>query len=138
MKAWLNAIVVVVMVCIGGVLSAQDDEKPKAESKTVSFSDTTEAPAEEAAVAAAGRRKLSDREARRLGITFLSVRSAVKELKTSGAIDGSESHAELAAIVADHISSKKEHKAAYAAGVDWDALLAFITKLLDIIMKFFA
>lgn len=116
------------------ITAIAQDEKP--ESKTVSFADATEAPTEPTA-AATGRRKLSDRDARRLGVTFLSVRSAVKELKASGVIDGTESNAELAAIVADHISSKKENKAAYAAGVDWDSLLAFITKLLEIIMKFF-
>lgn len=115
--------------------AVQDGAQP--ESKTVSFADATEAPAEPAA-AATGRRRLSDREARRLGVTFLSVRAALKELKAAGTIDGSECNAELSAIVADHISSKKENAAAFkATAIDWDALISFISRLLEIILKFF-
>lgn len=106
------------------------------ESKTVSFADATEAPA--AAPVAAGRRTLSDREARRLGVNFRTVREAVKELKASGDLDPQASNAEIAAQVADHIASKKENAAAFKAGsIDFDALIAFIEKLLAIIMKFF-
>lgn len=94
----------------------------QSESKTVSFADSTETPA-------AGRRKLSNREARKLGVTFLSIQSALKELKASGEIDGTESNAELAAAVIDHIGSKQ--KAAFAKeGLDLDALLGFIEKLI--------
>lgn len=137
MKAFLMAAVACLWLCNCVTETFAQEEKP--ESKTVSFAEATEAPAEAPAAAIGGRRKFSDRDARRLGITFLSVRSSLKELKASGTIDGSEGTGELAAIVADHISSKKENKTAFAKeGVDWDSLLAFLERLIALIMKLFA
>lgn len=136
MKACAMAVMACLWLCNCVNETFAQEEKP--ESKTVSFADATEAPAE-TAPAAGLRRKFSDRDARRLGITFLSVRSSLKELKASGAIDGSESNSELSVIVAEHIASKKENKAAFAKeGVDWDSLLAFIEKLIALIMRLFA
>ena len=104
------------------------------EAKTVSFADTADAPA--AAPVAGSRRVFGDRDARRLGITFRSVREALKELKAAGAIDGTESNAELAVAVADNLSSKPANKAAFGdAAIDWNALIAVIERLVALILK---
>lgn len=142
MKAF-TVVVVAVFAMVGGAwwhgpIQAQTGAAGGVESKTVSFADSTEAPAEAAPATGLRRRVLNDREARRLGVSFGSVRSAVKELRASGVIDGSESNSELAAIVADHIASKKENAAAFKAGsVDWEALMSLISRILELIFKFF-
>ncbi len=83
---------------------------------------------------AAGRRTLSLRESRRLGITISSVRTHIKALKADGSIDANTSTAEISALVLDRISAS-DAKAFEA--VDLDSLLAFIEKLVELIMKLF-
>lgn len=126
----------VMCLLIGAPVFAEEEKA--AESKTVSFADTPAENADAPAVATGLRRKFTDREARRLGFTLGSVRSAVKDLKASGDIDSQTSTAEMAAQVAEHIANKKENAAAFKAGaIDWESLISFIEKLLNIILKFF-
>lgn len=84
---------------------------------------------------AVGRRDLSIREARKLGITLFSVRGHVKELRADGIIDDTTSNAEISALVLDRISAGDVDS--FREGVDLDSLLAFIESLIELIMKLF-
>lgn len=95
---------------------------------------TTE-PATPPAAAAAPRRTLTLREARALGVTFATVKRAVEELRNSGDLDAAASRAEVAALVADRLAEQNAAAFRAAAGLDWDALLAFIEKLLPLILR---
>lgn len=113
------------------------------DTKTITLGEVSvEAPTTPAATSAAGsRRILGDRDARRHGITLASVRAALKDLKASGAIDGSESNAELSILVTEHIAAKPENRASFSgtgpSAPNWDAIFAFVEKLIALIMKFF-
>lgn len=78
-------------------------------------------------------RNLSILEARRAGITFYSVRKACEELKASGDIDAGSSRAEIAAAVVNHLSNQNP-QAFGESGLDLDAILAFIEKILPLIL----
>jgi len=95
---------------------------------------TTE-PANPAATPSAPRRTLTLREARALGVTVGSVKKAVEELRKSGDLDAATSRAELAALVADRLAEQNAAAFRAAAGLDWDALLAFIEQLLPLILR---
>lgn len=84
---------------------------------------------------AAARRPLTLREARSLGVTVAAVRQAVEDLRKSGDLDASTSRPEMAALVADRLAEKNAQAFRAAAGLDWDALLAFIEKLLPLILR---
>lgn len=83
----------------------------------------------------AARRPLTLREARSLGVTVAAVRQAVEDLRKSGDLDASTSRPEMAALVADRLTEKNAQAFRAAAGLDWDALLAFIEKLLPLILR---
>lgn len=80
------------------------------------------------------RAALSLREARNMGITVQSVAQAVRELNEDGAIDAHSTDAEVSAQVAQKLF--KQNTAAWGdpKTVNWDAILAFIEKLLPLIM----
>lgn len=82
-----------------------------------------------------GRRSLSIREARELGVTLASVRSCVQELREQGEIDETTSRAEIAALVTDRLMEKNQEAFAASAGLDWEAILAFIERLLPLILR---
>ena len=92
-------------------------------------------PATPPAVPAAPRRSLTLREARALGVTLAAVRKAVEDLRTSGDLDAAASRAEVAALVADRLAEQNAAAFRGAEGLDWDALLAFIEKLLPLILR---
>lgn len=84
---------------------------------------------------AAARRPLTLREARSLGVTVAAVRQAVEDLRKSGDLDASTSRPEMAALVTDRLAEQNAAAFRGAEGLDWDALLAFIEKLLPLILR---
>jgi hypothetical protein len=89
------------------------------------------------APASSARRELTLRQTRELGLTLHNMASSYRELKAAGEIDDQSSEAETASAIAVHIASK--NKAAFSnASLNWDAILAFISKWLPIIIALFS
>lgn len=83
---------------------------------------------------AEGRRRLSLKERRELGITWANVHRKAKDLYQAGEISADMSRAEIAGLVFSKIAS--ENPTAFADPmVDWDAILAFIEAILPLILQ---
>lgn len=108
--------------------SIHAQEPKKLEAKVVRWVDTP--------ASATARRELTLRERREMGLTVLNIAQVARELKQSGDIDAQTSQAEIAAAIAIKLESKNPQ--AFGAGVDWDAILAFIERLLPLILKLIA
>lgn len=133
-------ILLCVVMCLGCLISA--------EAQTVSGKPVVVAPAvvtvENAAgnlanadgemPSAAGQRRLTMRERRDLGITWANCFSKAKELYQAGEITADMSRAEIAATVFSSIAA--DNPTAFAdPQIDWDSILAFIEKILPLILQ---
>jgi hypothetical protein len=87
-------------------------------------------------------KRMSFRERRKLGFTFVNVRRVVKEMDAAGELDRDDPDGIAAQVMARLIAEKPAEFQKVAAERDWaeffDALLAFIEKILPIIMQFFS
>ena len=83
-----------------------------------------------------GRRELSLRERRAMGLTLRNVRRTARELAAAGEITREMSRAEIAAIVADRIAGENPRAFDGLTEIEWDAVLAFIERLLELLIKF--
>lgn len=90
-----------------------------------------------AAEAAKLRRELTAKQRNELGLTLAAVRDSVRELRRSGEIDERTSTSEIAAAVLGKLESK-DPKAFAAPGLDLDAILEWLEKVIPIIMKIIA
>jgi len=77
-------------------------------------------------------------ERRRLGLTPLGVIAATRRLAKDGQISGGMSQEEICELVAMEIMIQNAAAWAEAPSIDWDAVLAFIEKLIPIIMALIA
>jgi hypothetical protein len=76
---------------------------------------------------------MSRRERRRLGVTFGKCLRAARELKKAGELsDDSET---AAAQIAAKLAADKPGDFAKLSAVDWDAIIAFIEKLIPLILQ---
>jgi hypothetical protein len=76
---------------------------------------------------------------RKLGLSIANVRDTTKRLLAEGKIDKEMPKAVIAAAVMDEIIAQNPKAWAEEAKVgapDWDAILAFIEKLIELFMKF--
>jgi len=88
-------------------------------------------------VAAAGddAGTLTRRQRRKLGITFRNIRRVASDLKKAGEL--SDDKAVAAAQVLQALTQENPKAFQQEAGsIDWDALLDFIERLLELILKF--
>jgi hypothetical protein len=133
----MNRLLCILFVAVlASPLSAQDPKPPaKTDTKSVNWKEPVAV--DEPARVVAGRRELSVREARRLGITLLSVKAHRKALIESGDIDQGMSSAEKSALVLDRISSGNQKAFDDSAALDLDSIIAFIEKLIELIERFF-
>ena len=76
------------------------------------------------------------RKRRKLGLTIPKIAVTAKALKEAGELDGL-SREEIAEAIADEIMGASP-RAFAELGVDWDSVLAFIEKLLPIILQLIA
>ena len=77
---------------------------------------------------------LGIRKRRAMGLTFRGIGKATAALMKSGEITGDEDHSIIAAAVLAKIQG--DNPEAFAdPGVDWDALIEFIERLLPIILQ---
>lgn len=110
--------------------SAADTKSPQ--SPATLASEIT--PSAEAEVEARDGR-LTLRQRRQLGLTFRNCLQAARKLKAEGTLDADPDIA--AAQIAAVISGDPEYAKAYAevGAVNWDAILAFIERLIPLIMQ---
>lgn len=84
---------------------------------------------------------MSRKEKKELGLLFIQVVNGVRQLRKEGVITPSMSVKEAAVIYAASVASDEPTYEAWekveVGSVDWDALLAFIEKLLAIILPLF-
>lgn len=82
--------------------------------------------------------KLSRREMRRLGVTVLNVRRRARQMVMAGEITDDMSAEQIRDIVLDDLMGDEPHAFQQLGAPDWDAILAFIEKLLPLILKIIA
>lgn len=75
---------------------------------------------------------------RRMGLTLAGVISATRRLAKDGEISRSMDRSEIVELVAMEIANQNAPAWAEAPSIDWDAVLAFIEKLIPIIMALIA
>ena len=82
--------------------------------------------------------KLSRREMRRMGLTVLNVRRRARQMAIAGEITADMSHDQIRDIVIDDLMGDEPGAWRNVSAPDWDAILAFITKLLPLILQIIA
>ena len=86
--------------------------------------------------------QLGIRERARFGITLGKLAALYKKLKQEGVIEDDAAPEEVAAILLDNslisLSDEQRTELAKLGAVDWDKLLAFIEKMLPIILQLIA
>jgi hypothetical protein len=141
MKSLLVALVACLVLCTVGLAQSGwtnpflDDQPAVVE---------TEAPlgpaptaAETTAYAELGRKPgLTFRQRRAMGLTFRNVRLELKTMQAAGDLEGKD-RATVSAEVLDRIVSKNP-KAYADPSLDWDAVLAFVERLVALILKIIA
>lgn len=85
----------------------------------------------------AAARGLTMRQRRDMGLTFGNIMRATRVVVASGAIDADDPAEVVAAAVAQQLVVENT-KAFADPSLDWDAVLAFIEKLIPIIMTLIA
>jgi hypothetical protein len=129
------------LILLTALLSTPSDGIPITDNTiTITISDNEPTPITQESKSVEGLKRLSIRERDKLGFTFRNIRKTTERLVESGEIDPKTmSRAEIAATVFSEISSTippeslKEYEA-----VDWDAVLAFIEKVLPLILQIIA
>lgn len=80
--------------------------------------------------------RLTIRQRRQMGLTVLGVLRAAKELQRRGEIARDTDPKEIARAVAEEIALANSKAWSDNVGaIDWDAILAFIEKLIPLILK---
>jgi hypothetical protein len=82
--------------------------------------------------------KLSRREMRRLGITVLNVRRRARQMAIDGEITADMPAEQMRDIVIDDLMGDEPHAFQQLGAPDWDAIIAFVEKLLPLILKIIA
>lgn len=130
-----NFLVILVLLGFNVSLFAQEEATPAKPAAKQAAKLTATWSSGDTQVTAAGPRGLSLREARKMGLTVNGIGKAVKELKEAGAITEETSDAEVSAMVANHIFAKNSSAWGDPSALNWDSILAFIEKMLPIILK---
>jgi hypothetical protein len=81
---------------------------------------------------------LSRREMRRLGLTVLNVRRRARQMAIAGEITADMSPDQIRDIVIDDLQGDEPRAFQQVSAPDWSAILAFIEKLLPLILKIIA
>ena len=80
--------------------------------------------------------RLTVRQRRQMGLTFLGTLGAARELARRGEIHKDMDRKEISALIAEEImATNAKAWADNAAAIDWDAIIAFIEKLIPLILK---
>lgn len=79
------------------------------------------------------RRELTLRQRRELGLTFENVKASYNSLKQAGEIDDETSSASVSVAVLSDIRSKNAERFASARDLNWETILEWIERILDLI-----
>lgn len=82
--------------------------------------------------------KLDRREMRRAGLTVLNIRRRAKQMAKDGEITSDMTNEQIRDIVLDDLQAENSRAFEGFGAVDWDAILAFIEKLLPLILQLIA
>ena len=82
--------------------------------------------------------KMSRREMRRMGLTVLNVRRRARQMAIAGEITADMPHEQIRDIVIDDLMGDEPGAWRNVSAPDWDAIIAFITKLLPLILQIIA
>lgn len=82
--------------------------------------------------------KMSRREMRRMGLTVLNVRRRARQMAIAGEITSDMSGEQIRDIVIDDLMGEEPSAWRNVGAPDWDAIIAFITKLLPLILQLLA
>ena len=82
--------------------------------------------------------KINRREMRRMGLTVLNVRRRARQLAIAGEITADMTQEQIRDIVIDDLMGDEPGAFRNLSAVDWDAIIAFITKLLPLILQILA
>jgi len=88
----------------------------------------------EDATPAAGRR-LNRQERRRLGITLRNVRRVMADLEAAGELDQGDAAGTAAQVLSRLIDEQPQQYKQLAGDIDWDRVLEFIEKLVELLLK---
>lgn len=83
---------------------------------------------------AAGRRELTIRQRREMGLNLASLIAVAKELKSDGQIDRDTPKSEVAAAIAVRLQSKNAAAFSSVGEQGWEDILALIEQLLPLIL----
>jgi hypothetical protein len=81
---------------------------------------------------------MSRREMRRLGVTVLNVRRRTRQMAIAGEITSDMSHDQIRDIVLDDLQGDDPRAFQQLSAIDWDRVIAFIEKLIPLILKIIA
>jgi hypothetical protein len=131
-------LIMLMCLCVCCVVWGQDTWAPATggEQTAAAAADvaTATVPAEVSAEAASADR-LTLKQRRQLGLTIPAITKAYKSVKQAG-IDPAASKSEIAAAVMEKLAT--DNPKAYASDtLDWEAILAFIERILDLILRLF-
>lgn len=82
--------------------------------------------------------KLSRREMRKMGLTVLNVRRRARQMAIAGEITSDMSGEQIRDIVIDDLMGEEPGAWRNVGAPDWDSIIAFITKLLPLILQLLA
>lgn len=82
--------------------------------------------------------KLSRREMRKMGLTVLNVRRRARQMAMAGEITSDMPPEQIRDIVIDDLMGEEPGAWRNVGAPDWDAIIAFITKLLPLILQLLA
>jgi phage FluMu protein gp41 len=79
--------------------------------------------------------RMNRREMRRAGLTVLNVRRRARQLAIAGEITSDMSHEQIRDIVIDDLQGDEPRAFQQLSAIDWDKVIAFIEKLIPLILK---
>jgi hypothetical protein len=81
---------------------------------------------------------MSRREMRRMGLTVLNIRRRTRQMAIAGEITSDMSHEQIRDIVIDDLQGDEPRAFQQLSAIDWDKVIAFIEKLIPLILKIIA
>jgi len=131
MKRFFLCLLVLFVLLLPG--AAQDTATWRAEGAEAPAAGAETSDLAGAAAEVAGRRGISGRQRRDLGLTFRNLRQVVRDLHAEGRLEGL-SRSDLALVTLDTLM--EANPKAYANDqLDFDAILNFLERILPIILK---
>jgi hypothetical protein len=141
MKSCVAALVACLVLCTVGLAQSGwtnpfVDDKPAVVETEAPMGPAPTA-AEKTAYAELGRKPgLTFRQRRAMGLTFRSVRLELRAMQAAGDLEGKDTST-VSVEVVDRLMTKNP-KAFADPSLDWDALLAFVERLVALLLKIFA